>query len=313
MPSTIFIAFWRVAEANPGSNADESMIRVTSEKRARSRVAVFLTVEADREINALSVGERAQLAFAWHERAAHELSARDGFSRVVAAFHELSVDAALTALAENARDDELRHAELCHAVAECFAGHELPLPAATPIALPDFPAATSRLTAALHVLAHALVSESFATSVLECSLRFATGKLARSALVELLSDELDHAPIGWTYLAGTSDAERRSIEPYLHALVASQLKRARIALGNTRGLVAHGVPAHAVVERALFGSVRESMLPGFSRFGMPAHEIWTWLRRGASTRAEALAAVANFPRSVCLTEWDASLELRSLR
>jgi hypothetical protein len=126
----------------------------------------------------------------------------------------------------------------------------------------------------------------------------------------LLSDEFDHAPIGWTYLAGTSDAERRSIEPYLHALVAAELKRARAVLGPTRGLAAHGVPTHAGVERALFGSVRESILPGFSSFGMPAHEMWSWLRKGASTRPEALLAVANFPRSGCLTGCDASIDLR---
>jgi hypothetical protein len=288
------------------------MTNVVSEQRARTGVAVLLTVEADREIDALSAGERALLAFAWHERAAHELGAHDGLRRVLVAFQELSVSPALTAFATRACEDELRHAELCRAVAERFAGHELLLPAATPITLPDFPGATSRLTAALQVLLQALISESFATSVLECSLRFATGRLARSALVQLLSDELDHARIGWTYLAGTSDAERRSIEPYLHALVAAELKRARTALGHTRGLVGHGVPAHAAVERALFGSVREAILPGFSSFGLPAHEIWSWLRSGASTRPEALAAIANFPRSGCLTEWDASSDVRRI-
>jgi hypothetical protein len=286
---------------------------VVSERRARTNIAVLLTVEAEREIQALSAAERAQLAFAWHQRAAHELGACDGSLRVVGVFQELSVDPALKAFAMRACEDELRHAELCHAVAECFAGHELPVPATTPIALPEFPGATSRVTATLQVLLHALMSESFATSVLECSLRFATGRLARSALVQLLSDELDHAPIGWTYLAGTSDAERRSIEPYLHALVAAELKRARSAFGHTRGLVAHGVPTHAAVERALFGLVRETILPGLCSFGMPAHEIWTWLRKGASTRPEALATVANFPRSGCLTECAESAELRLIR
>jgi hypothetical protein len=286
----------------------EGMAKIATQHSAR--VAPLLTLEAARQIAALSDRERAELSAAWHDRAASELCARDAWLRVIAALHELSADPALTAFAIGASEDELRHAELCHAAAECFAGRELPCPTSISASPPLFPAANSRLTAALQLLQHAVISVSFATAVTECSLRLASGSLARSVLVRLLSDELDHAPIGWTYLANTSDAERRSIEPYLHALVAAELRRTRAVLGPTRGLAAHGVPAHDDVERALFGSVRESLLPGFSSFGMPAHEMWAWLRRGASTRPEALLTVANFPRSVCLTGCAASVVLR---
>jgi hypothetical protein len=265
----------------------------TSDHRSHARVALRLTLEGEREIDALSEGERAELAVAWHGRARDELYSREAFRRVIDAFNELSAGPALTAVAMSAREDELRHAELCRAMADRFAGHELPLPAATSATFPEFPGASSRLAASLRVIAHSVIAEIFATSVLECSLRQASGRLARSVLVQILSDELDHAPIGWTYLAGTSESERRSIEPYLHALVAIELKRARSVFAHERGLPVHGVPAHDHVERALFASLRASILPGFLSFGMPAPEIWTWLRTGASTRGEALDAVAN--------------------
>lgn len=270
---------------------------IASDHHGQAGVALRLTLEGEREIDALSDGERAELAVAWHARATNELWSRDAFRRVTDAFHELSVGPALTAFAVSAREDELRHAELCRAMADRCAGHELPLPAAPSLGFPEFPGATARLAASLQVISHTVIAEIFATSVLECSLRLASGRLARSVLVQMLSDELDHAPIGWTYLAGTSDAERRSIEPYLHALVATELKRARAILGHDRGFPAHGAPGREHVERALFGSVRASILPGFLSFGMPAHEIWTWLRAGASTRREALAAVANLGSS----------------
>lgn len=274
------------------------------------RVALRLTIEGEREVDALSDAERAELAISWHARAVHEIQSADAFRRVASALNELAAGDALIAFATSASEDELHHGELCRAVAERFAGHELDAPSPPPLLHAEFSGASPHLSAALTVIAHTVIAETFASSVLECSLGLARGRLARSALVRMLSDELDHSPIGWTYLAGTSDAERQSIEPFLHALVASELKRARTSLGNTRGLATHGVPAHADVERALFGCVREAILPGFLSFGMPAHEIWTWLRRGASTRPEALRDVANFPKTDCLTGHEKPFELR---
>jgi len=283
---------------------------IASQHLPHTQSALRLTFDGGREIDALSDADRTDLAACWQARATNELYASAALRRVSGALNELSAGAALTSFALSAHEDELRHVELCRAVAGRFAGHELPWPSETPVELPEFSGATARLTAALHVIAHTVIAETFSSSVLESSLRLASGRVARSALVQMLSDELDHAPIGWTYLAGTTDAERRAIEPFLHALVAAELKRARAALGHTRGLASHGVPTHAAVERALFGCVRESILPGFLSFGMPAHEIWTWLRKGASTRPEALRDVANFPDGGCFTGGEESFDLR---
>lgn len=274
------------------------------------RVTLRPTLEDGREIDALSDADRAELALGWHARAVYEVHSAHAFRRVTLALSELAVGDALIAFATSAAEDELCHGELCRAVAERFAGHALEAPSPPSIAHAEFGRVSPRLNAALTVIAHALVAEAFASSMLECSLRLARGRLARSVLVRMLSDELDHSPIGWTYLAGTNAAERERIEPFLHAVVASELKRARTSFGNTRGLATHGVPTHADVERALFGCVREAILPGFLSFGMPAHEIWTWLRRGASTRPEALRDVANFPNDDCLTEFRKPLDLR---
>ena len=288
------------------------MANEASIERRGGRLAHRLSPEGERELEALSDRDRVDLAQAWLERAALEQRAADAFALVLAALQELAVAGGLSAFAESARVDELRHAELSRVVASRFAGRDLAAPSSLPASLPEFRDIAPRLGAALTLIGHTVIAETFASSVLECSLRRASGRLARAALIEMLSDELDHAPIGWTYLAGASAAQRSELAPFLHGLVAAELQRSRAfaCVHSNPALELHGVPTRESAERALFGAVRQTILPGFLSFGLPADEIWIWLRRGASTRPEALRNVANFPEGACPTRCEESFDLR---
>ena len=77
--------------------------------------------------------------------------------------------------------------------------------------------------------------------------------------------------IGWAHLASLTEAERRELAPWLPSLLATNLAMWRAIPrpgAEASALAPHGlVPADAV-ERALFGAVRDVILPGFARFGL---------------------------------------------
>jgi hypothetical protein len=120
------------------------------------------------------------------------------------------------ALADRAIDDETRHEELSRVVASRFAGKELPLPAPLKLEVPEHRGASPELRDTLHIVGQCVFNETTAGAYLETSLALAKGELARCALRELLSDEIDHGRIGWAHLASCD--ERTLIAPGLEQL-----------------------------------------------------------------------------------------------
>jgi hypothetical protein len=226
--------------------------------------------DRDTELDELSEAERALLAALWLSRAASERRVADAFAVIAGDLAALGADTELTLLARRAVDDEHRHAELARIVASRCAGRELEAPAPLALVVPEHPGASERLTATLHVLGHCAMNETFASAYLEASLGLARAPLARAAAQALLSDEIDHARIGWAHLASLTETERRELAPWLPSLLASNLAmwRAIPRPGpEARSLARHGMVPGEAVERALFGAVRELIVPGFGRFG----------------------------------------------
>jgi len=244
--------------------------------------------ETDATIGALAPAERARLAETWLLRAAMERRVGDSFAVVRDALRRRSAPQELVDLAERAIDDESRHEELSRVVASRFAGRELALPARLPLEVPAHKGASPELRDTLHIIGQCVFNETTASAYLECSLDHATeGTLARAALRELLSDEIDHGRIGWAHLASCDERTRAAVAPWLHAMAFTNLKEWRnetpYDAGHTEAMTKQGVPPAAVVHEALVDALRTLIVPGFIELGMDVTALQEWLDAGAAT------------------------------
>mgnify|MGYP001546130774 CR=1 FL=1 len=189
-------------------------------------------------------------------------------------------------LAARAIDDERRHAELSHVVASRYAGRDLAAPARLPLTFPRHEQADARLRHVLHVVGQCCLNETIASAFLEAALAGTRTPLATAALRELLSDEIDHARLGWALLASVDDRTRESVAPWLPEMAIANLRMWREApreYPDDPALAAHGAPTASVVEEALKMAFRDLIIPGFERLGIGVPEIEAWLARGAPT------------------------------
>lgn len=258
----------------------------TSRGRWGGRLTGRPLPENDAEIDRLSDAQRGELVAVWVGRAASERRVADAFEVIHADLLELDADAGLVALAARAVDDEHRHAELSRVVASRFAGREIEPPERLTLVVPEHPGAPRRLLCTLHVLGHCALNETFASAFLEVSLDLARGALARAAVRELFSDEIDHARLGWAHLAALGDAERAEVAPWLLSMARANLKMWRETPRPYPGdpvLHRHGAPPADAVEQALLRAVRELIVPGVERFSLPTAELRAWLEQGAPT------------------------------
>jgi hypothetical protein len=242
--------------------------------------------ECDSEIEALSDEQRDELVAGWLGRAASERRVADAFEVIRDALAQRGSAAELVALAARAVDDEYRHAELSRLIAARFAGRELESPARLTLVVPEHRGAPARLVPSLHILGHCAMNETFASAFLEASSKPAQAPLARAGLRELLSDEIDHARIGWAHLSELSPRERAELVPWLDSLVHANLamwRKAPRPYTSDAALHRHGAPPAEIVESALLGAIRELIIPGLAHFGLPTRSLASWLGRGAPT------------------------------
>jgi len=242
--------------------------------------------EHDPALDALTDQQREQLAAVWLGRAASERRVADAFEAIHAALESTRSDSSLRALAARAIDDEHRHAELCRVVAARCAGRTLPPPERLTLVQPEHRGAPARLVPTLHVLGHCAMNETLASAFLEASLGYADAPLGRAALRELLSDEVDHARIGWAHLAELGEQRRAELIPWLDSLVYANLKMWRDtprASATDAELHRHGAPPAEAIEQALLAAVRDLIIPGLARFELPTRSLERWLAAGAPT------------------------------
>jgi hypothetical protein len=234
----------------------------------------------------LSASDRATIAGVWIARAASERRVSDAFAIVRDALTELGADPALTALAARAVDDEMRHAELSRVVASRYAGAELAHPERLTLAVPRHANASETLRRVLHVVGQCCLNETIASAFLETAIRHARAPIARAALRELLSDEIDHARIGWGLLASVDRETRRAVGRWLPAMAIANLRMWREAprtYPDDPRLAEHGAPPLHVVEQALLVAFRDLVIPGFEEMGIATTDLRAWLEQGAPT------------------------------
>lgn len=234
----------------------------------------------------LSPTQRGVLADVWRGRAASERRVSESFTVVRDALVSLEAPRELVLLATRAIDDEMRHAELSRLVASRYALGAIDPPPRLVLELPLHTGAGERLRHILHVVGQCAFNETIASVFLEAAIAEATAPLARAALRELLSDEIDHARIGWALLATLDASTREEVERWLPTMAMANLRMWRDAhrtYADDASLAAHGAPCVASVERALLLAFRDLILPGFAHLGIGTAKIATWLEAGAPT------------------------------
>jgi len=259
---------------------------IRADGRWRGKLTNRPLLDGDATVDALDDAARAELADVWLARSATERRVADSFELIRDALAELGSDSSLIAIAERAIDDEYRHQEICRTIASHFAGRQLEFPAELELSPPRHKGASDELRAKLWVIGQCCMNETIASSFLEASVATASGPMARGALKELLSDEIDHARVGWAFLASLPASDHAAIAPWLPSMMIANLKMWRDAPRGypmTDELAAQGAPREEIVEESLLTAIRELILPGLERFELPTVEIRSWLEAGAPT------------------------------
>lgn len=242
----------------------------------------------DPSIAELSPETRKCIAENWHLRASMEFRVGESFKLVHGALVRKKAPQELVDLAERAVDDELRHTALSQHVAHAFAGKELPSPPVLPLVPPSHPGATAELRDTLWIVGQCVFNETTASAFLETSRRLATAPLARAALSELLSDEIDHGRIGWAHLGSLSPKERAEVAPWLLPMAFVNLKNWKKETPLSREphdpvMTAHGLPPGELLHAAFVDALETLIVPGFAALEMNTVPLRRWLESGAST------------------------------
>lgn len=234
----------------------------------------------DAMIDALTHAERAAVGAAWSTRARAELGAAVVFAMVARTVLETPGPAALHWLAARAPSDELRHAAICRQVAARYLGRDAPWPEPPPSVEPRFDDLPDETCRDLQVIVSCCVSETVANAFLLASRARAEAPLVRAALRELLRDEVDHARVGWSFLA-VPQVRARLLGPLARALPAL-LEAVRVGWRERareypeRPPPGHGLLApsetYDVVERCL----DETVIPGFAHLGVDVSGAQRW-------------------------------------
>ncbi len=118
------------------------------------------------------------------------------------------------------------------------------------------------------------------------SLAAATGALAKAALRELLSDEIDHARLGWAHLSSLDVDTRRAIAPWLPSLLRANLRMWRDAprdYSEDARIIGHGAISRELLEHALSVALHTLILPGLAQLGFDTAAMGTgFVDRGSN-------------------------------
>jgi hypothetical protein len=241
----------------------------------------------DESIDALDFRARRAIGTVWSERARSELSVSAQFVAIRAGFERLAANAAIDAALASAIADEARHARLCNAVGNRYSGMRQ---AANDVAvgpLVRFGDADERVSLLLHLVLLSCINEVSSTFYLRSAMKRSRTKLASAALRELLADDIEHARIGWTYLAsGNVDAEaRRHVSSALPTLFRLSYEVWENVSDHREPWFAdHGCPGSALSRTSFELAVPEVILPGMAAVGVDPGPGERWFSGNVAAR-----------------------------
>jgi hypothetical protein len=207
----------------------------------------------------------------WARRAQSELTASILFAGLARDCSRSNLPAPLPELCERAVEDERFHAILSARIAEHYLGTALPELTPGPDAL-RFESCEAELALGLRLILHCALNETIAAVYLRECHREASSPLMRAVVRELLRDEIDHARVGWAYLASLQfelqprlrDRFNREL-PALLSLVASAWHK---PLTDAEYPTGHGVLSLDETRRVAELALEALALPGLASFGI---------------------------------------------
>ena len=224
---------------------------------------------------------RAALAGEWWYRAWAERDSAARYARLQQSMQTRGAPANLIDACRRAGQDEARHADICAANATRFEVHdpyaERPTPAEPlgPAALPP----AERLT--YELVAFACVTESLNASLLLETHDRATEEGIRSAVHGLLADEVQHARLGWAWLAWSrQQGEVGWLARYAPAMLeaaASKNLSDPAALCARWSRPALGYLAQSDRVAIFVRCAVEVIAPGLARFDVDPEPMLDWL------------------------------------
>jgi hypothetical protein len=147
----------------------------------------------------LSPAERAALAAAFTRDGLAEHASVASFARAALELMAMGAPAELVALTHAAALDEIRHAQLCFALASSYAGKPV-RPGPFPLG-PQVDLAKDMRSLAIAVAVEGCVNETLAAIVVAEQHQRATDPAVRAALGTIAADEARHAELAWRTLA----------------------------------------------------------------------------------------------------------------
>jgi hypothetical protein len=237
----------------------------------------------DPSIDELDAGTRARLGRQWASRAQAELRVAGVFTVVAHDLLEQGADPAVLHIAARAVSDEVRHADLCRALAERYVGRPVAWPVAGRSAMPSLSRAPASLRATLHTVAMGCVNETIASAWLEESLQRVTAPAARAVIRELIADDIHHARLGWGHLGSSFVAKdaRKTLGGWLPQLLEYAAKPWLKSGADTivEGVPSHGVPSVETTREVVGSTLSGVVIPGFDSLGVPTRAAKEWCAR----------------------------------
>jgi hypothetical protein len=223
----------------------------------------------------LTATERARLAATWMRRSEAEYLAVSTFSVLAIDLVAARAPADVLSLCLRAGIDEVRHAEMAVRMAKIYGGEEqLPPPGMS--YLPDDPEAPKLHQALANTMLVSCVSETYATTVLSATRDLTTDPTAQAVLTAILSDEIAHARLGWSYMRHAIETGGQGVIDAAAAMLPRALRGVANVVEAERpvGEVTPAVRSHGLMtpaeERVIFSTcVREVLVPGFQALGIP--------------------------------------------
>jgi hypothetical protein len=244
----------------------------------RRRRHVVELPEQDPVIDAMPADLRRDVGVTWERRAHEELKVATAFAVLTRELLETGADPRVLAGVSRGVNDEVRHAEVCRTLAARYRGADVAWPPEVGIE-PSPRTDERRLRTAFHAVSMCCVNEAIASAFLDISLAGARSPSARAAVGELLADEVEHARLGWVFLATQPEGVRAAVEANLLTLVKPvwQCWWDATQVTLVEGAPEHGLPSVGATRDCAASALREIVLPGFAEIGFDTATLAQWL------------------------------------
>jgi hypothetical protein len=239
----------------------------------------------DPSLAELATIQRVAIAAHWKRRMRSELMVGLTFEAMLPILRERNAAVAVLDMLARSADEERRHSEICARLAEVYGDESVERLTMDSVTLPRFNAGDDDLETTLLVAGMCCVNETVATAWISACLAAAESPLAKMANRIHLTDEIEHARLGWAHLASDAvgDETRRQLAtclPRLFEANAPSWEHVEPAM-PLEGVPAQGQLPAAVSRAVYMTAIAELVIPGFAHVGVDVEPANAWLARRA--------------------------------